>query len=398
LPLLLTGHLNVDITTFSCFVAVCLASFFKWKTVLLIRKDSLKSASSDLAIFLMLLYVFLGGSAVAYLKSSIYQEVDFWSAAFCAVFVFSAIRGVVEGQYSLSTLTLMSCSAGLTLLTRVSTGLGTCVAFGLLVVFLVSPQFFMARRHGSSSVGSALLRSIGSRNIFAPFLLLCVFLLAAGTVNYFRWGSPFKFADHTLYLMNAHFPDRMPRTRLYGYFNVKRIPFGIIYYFFPIWVLHAPSGKLFFEATQFRLMDAIELPPSSFFLTDLLPFCFTGFLFSHLKKRSLGTLSGSLPVSIGLAIPCILMLTAISMNYRYRMDFYPEIDLLGFLGLYVLSSDRDTSSEFWMRRRWMKTATILSITFAFFFMILYKLSTWGPSQDLLRNGIVHYYADEVRNI
>jgi len=70
--------------------------------------------------------------------------------------------------------------------------------------------------------------------------------------------------------MNELFPDRLPRTQIYGLFNLSRVPFGIVYYFFPIWVLRRADGHLLFEEHQWRLIDATELPPSSFFLTDTL--------------------------------------------------------------------------------------------------------------------------------
>jgi hypothetical protein len=42
----------------------------------------------------------------------------------------------------------------------------------------------------------------------------------------------------------------------------------------------------------------------------------------------------------------------------------------------------------------MLAATVVSIVSAFAAMVLYKLSDWGPSQALLRNGVVHYYAHQ----
>ena len=399
IPLLLTNRLDLDVTTLSCLIAVCLCCTAKLQTILLVRNSTTRSPSSNLAISMMVLYVLFGGSAVGYLKSSIYQEVDFWSAALCAIFVYASVKGIIERHYSFATLMMMSCAAGLTLLTRVSTGIGTCLAFGLLSVVLVTRGAFGNDRERKCSVISLVLRHLVSEKIVIPIVVLGIFLLAAGTVNYFRWGSPFKFADHTLYIMNAYFPDRMPRTHLYGYFSIKRLPFGAIYYFFPIWVFHGPSGKLFFEATQFRLMDALELPPSSLFLTDLLPFCMMPFLFLYVRRRRcISFISKSTALAVGLAVPCLLMLTAISMNYRYRMDFYPEIDLLGILGLYAVSSDPEIGARFWALRKLLATATAISMASAFVVMILYKLSTWGPSQDLLHNGILHYYANELRNI
>ena len=187
----------------------------------------------------------------------------------------------------------------------------------------------------------------------------------------------------------------MPRTHQYGYFNLARLPFGLLYYFLPLWVLPVSGGGLLFEATQTRLMDAIELPPSSFFLTDLLPILLIACLLLALRRRSthhLFSLPQSLALAAGLAIPCLLMLTAISMNYRYRMEFYPLLDLFAFLGLYVSVAHPTYLLRIQQRWRWFQFATAISIVAAFLEMILYKLSVFGPAQQLLRHGIVHYYA------
>jgi hypothetical protein len=160
---------------------------------------------------------------------------------------------------------------------------------------------------------------------------------------------------------------------------------------------------------------SLPLPPSSFFLTDLLPIAFIVFLamalwaarpiFSgtlprgaifvqctnSLRSSRIFSSAQGLALATGLAVPCVLMLTAIHMSYRYRMEFYPEIDLLAFLGLYATVSDPALLVRFNRRRRWMLAAAIISIVSAFAAMVLYWLSSWGSSQPYLRNGLVHYY-------
>jgi hypothetical protein len=84
------------------------------------------------------------------------------------------------------------------------------------------------------------------------------------------------------------------------------------------------------------------------------------------------------------------MLTAISMNYRYRMDFYPAMDLLAFTGLYVaLHGVNLHRLNRW--RRGLFLAAMVSVGSSFAAMVLYKLSFYGPSQAYLRDGIVAYY-------
>jgi len=402
LPLLLFHRMDLDITTWSCLVADCLTSMMKVRTVLLIRRFCGPIPKSEWAFSLMLAYIVLGGAGVGYLRVSVYQEVIFWAVAFAAVFVYFAVKGLVAGQFTAATLSWMGFAAGFATLTRVSTGLGLCVAFGLLLIVLLVEQ---SRAHGA----------LVTRRILIPVAILTVLLVAAGTVNYHRWGRPWTFADWTLYIAYHLAPDRMQRVRLYGSFNLARIPFGLCYYFLPVWVLQGADGQLLFESAQTRLLDNVELPPSSPFLTDLLPIAIIVFLAMALCSQRLSR-SGSLPkggviarltdhwrsfgifslaevvaLAAGLAVPFVLMLTASSMTYRYRMEFYPEIDLLAFLSLYATVSNPTLLARFNRCRRWMLAATVVSIVSAFAAMLLYKISGPGTTEQYLHNGLVNYY-------
>ncbi len=347
LPLLLFHRLDLDVTVWSCLVAVCLAGMMKLRTVLFLRRYCGPTAASDGAFVLMLAYIVLGGAQVGYLKSSTYQEVVFWAIAFAAVFLYFAVRGLVSGQFTMVILSWMAMAAGLATLTRVSTGIGLCAAFGLLLLVLLVGE-------------PRARRAVLTRRFLVPAMVLAAFLVVVGTVNYQRWGNPATFADYTFYLSFHRDLLKMERA---GLFNLARVPFGLSYYFLPLGALQGANGL--FDNTQTRLMFAAELPPSSFFLTDLLPLAFIVFLAmalwparrifpQRLRKGALFVPSTNPPQSsrifshdqglalaAGLAVPCVLMLTAIYMSYRYRMEFYPEIDLLAFLGLYATVSNPD---------------------------------------------------------
>jgi hypothetical protein len=402
LPLLLFHRLDLDITCVSCLIAVCLVGLMKVRTVLLLRRYSGPTAASEGAFVLMLAYVVLGGAEVAYLKSSTYQEVIFWAIAFASVFVYFSVKGLVGGKFTVAMLSWMALTAGLATLTRVSTGIGLCTAFGLLLIVLLLEEH-RARR------------PVITRRFFVPAMVLASLLIVVGTINYFRWGNPTTFADFRLNVFYHEQPDLMLRTDLYGNFNLARVPFGLSYYFLPIWVLRGADGQLLFENTQTQLMNSVELPPSSFFLTDLLSIVFIAFLAtalwtSHgtssrgvrddatlvcntnsLRSSEIFSKSQVLALATGLAMPCVLMLMAICMSYRFRMEFYPEIDLLAFLGLYTTVSNPALLDRFNRCRRWMVAAALISIVSASAAVVLYWLSDWGSSQQYLRNGLVHYY-------
>ena len=142
------------------------------------------------------------------------------------------------------------------------------------------------------------------------------------------------------------------------------------------------------------MFDAAELPPSSFFLTDLLPILFIVFLaVSILRARLPGRIAMGplLALAAGMVHPCVLMLTAIYLAYRYRMEFYPEIDLLAFLGFYAAISSRRSLAVLHRYRGWMVAATLISVVSAHGTLVLYKLSEFGPSQRVMHGGLIDYY-------
>ena len=398
LPLLFFHRLDLDVTAWSCLAAVCLAGMMKVRTVLFLRRYCGPTAASEGAFVLMLAYIVLGGAQVGYLKSSTYQEVVLWAIAFAAVFVCFAVRGLVSGQFTVVILSWMALAAGLATLTRVSTGFGLCAAFGLLLLVLLLEEL----RAG---------RALFTRRFLVPAMVLAAFLIVVGTVNYQRWGRPTTFADYALQMnFNRH---QVLQIERYGLFNLARVPFGLTYYFLPLAPLQGANGL--FDNTQTRLMFAAELPPSSFFLTDLLPIAFIVFLAmalwparrilpqrarkgarfvrctNSLQSPRIFSPAQGLALAAGLAVPCVLMLTHIYMSYRYRMEFYPEIDLLAFLGLYATVSNPDLLARFNRRRRWMLAATLISILSAFAALVLYWFSNFGLSQRDLPNGLVDYY-------
>lgn len=397
LPLLFFDRLDLDVTAWSCLAAVCLAGMMKVRTVLFLRRYCGPTTASDGVFALMLAYIVLGGAQVGYLKSSTYQEVILWAIAFAAVFVYFAVKGLVSGQFTAVILSWMALAAGLATLTRVSTGIGLCAAFGLLLLVLLLEEL----RAG---------RAVFTRRFLLPAMVLAAFLIVVGTVNYQRWGKPTTFADYAVYVS---FHRDLLKMERYGLFNLARVPFGLSYYFLPLAALQGANGL--FDNTQTRLMFAAELPPSSFFLTDLLPIAFIVFLAmavgparrispQRLRKGArfvpctnpppssrIFSHAQGLALAAGLAVPCVLMLTTIYMSYRYRMEFYPEIDFLAFLGLYATVTNPDLLARFNRCRRWMLAATLISILSAFAALILYWFSNFGVSQRDLPNGLVDYY-------
>lgn len=397
LPLLaFKGGLTIDVTRLSCLIAICIAGTMKLRAALFVRRYCQPGPISQWAFTLLAIYIVLGGAQVGYLKASIYQEVMLWGAALAAAFVYCAVKGLFLARFTPGLLAWMAVLAGFALLTRVSTGLGLYAATGFLLLVLTIDTAVSTKSVSRPSVASRLLTAALSRQVLIPIVILVGFLVPTAVVNFFRWGSPTTFADYSIYLMK----DRLPRIHTYGAFNIARIPFSLGYFFAPIWMFEGTDGKLLFEAQQTRLFDAVELPPSSFFLTDLLPILFIVFLAtSMLRPQSLRPISRGqlLALAAGLAVPCVLMLTWTANAYRYRMEFYPEIDLLAFLGFYAATSSAAALAILHRFRGWTTAATLVSIISAHATLLLYNHSTFGPSERFLHQGWLYGSSGLIRD-
>ena len=400
LPLWLAQRMNLDMTGLSCLLAACIAGLAKARTVLLVRKVCAGQGSAvGWIVPLTLGYILLGGAGLSFLYPILYQEVSFWAAAFGAVFVYCAIKGLLLG-FDQRVLSAMSACAGLALLTRVSTGIGLIAALGLLLLM----QCVNAARDAVgnwkmrfASAGRMLL----SARMLAPLAILLLAVAITGYVNDQRWASATTFADYRYYIDNQFYPDRQPKVELYGLFNLQRIPMGLVYYFLPLWAFPTSPGHYFMEETHNRLMSPLEMPPSSFLLTDLFAFCLIGFLVVKLwrgRDEKMPRPSEWLPLAAGLRVPCLLMLCALSMCYRYRMEFYPEFDLLAFLGLIALFRDEKLRAFRRHAKAWMAAALAVSILSSAVVLVMYKFAPWGNSLPVLKqhHGLVSYYVDTLR--
>jgi hypothetical protein len=418
LPLWLSGKIQTDMTFWSCLAAVCISGVAKIRATLLVCRHAAGNGAAGNAATkgaggLVLAYFVLAGAAVAYLKDEIWTEVMLWAYCFASIFIYFAIKGIVSRRFDLSSLIWMSVSAGLALLTRASTGIGLILAL-LLLLFVLAPEPFPVLEPlpvaNAEPVG--LIRRYFS-DILRPYRLiplavLAVFISVAGTVNYFRWGNPATFVNYDLYLNRDEWPNFVSSLSTYGVFNLKRIPFGLSYYFIPIWVLHGSNGELLFAGTQARFFGDIELPPSSFLLTDMIPFCFILLLGSAFRRRGLSGISRewirlsragrwAAAIAAGLLAPCVLMLSLAWMTYRYRIEFYPELDFLTLLGLYSFMTQQTAITKSAAIRKVFSAALAISILTSTAALMLHDISDEGASpEDLLSHGVVRYYHDQIR--
>ena len=388
LPVLaLPNGMNVDVTNISCMTALIIMLSINYKTLVYLIPHLPKNTQWIQACLFVAMTC--SGAQICFLRFSLFQEVCFWAIVFGLLFVHWAVRACLNPAQAPKALTWMSVSAGLALLTRVSMGIALYAAlalFGLLSIWRGIAMVRTARRGGD---GQAAPKVLG--HCLAAIAILLFFVGVTAWVNEQRWGNPFTFANYNLYIMNKYFPDRLPRTEAHGLFNFRRIPLGIIYYFIPVWVFKSGQGGLILQDSFHRLVDATEMPPSSFFLTDgfLLLLC-SVFLVVLVKNHENTGMdkAASLLIILGLCTAPLLMLMAISMNFRYRAEFYPLFMFMGLMGSTVVS--RRYAHNLYFRYLCIFLVCV-SVVSSYTVMLLYKKSAFGPPVQLLTQSVWEYY-------
>jgi len=292
--------------------------------------------------------------------------------------------------------------AGLGLLTRVSIALGLYVATGLLILVLALPPIGPLRDRLPSFV-----RGFASKRTVVGFAILLGFVALAGIVNYQRWGNPLEFYyDPRTYIGYMHRPDRLARLETYGVFNIGRLWYGILYYFFPIWTISRADGQFLFAEFETRMLDAVETPPSSLLLSDPLLLVFAAaclLQLPRLARERLLDLGAVAALMIGLLMPVFLILTFMYMAFRYRMEFYPFLEFSAFLGFFAICIDPGRFSA--LARSRLSFILIASACFGIIYchllLLLYKISQFGhyarPANEVSPvDGWVNYYYTQLK--
>ena len=216
-----------------------------------------------------------------------------------------------------------------------------------------------------------------------PGLVLVACAGMAGAVNMARWGNPLVFADlHDQLWLIAEYPDRLPRLARYGLFDIRRLGFGIGYYFLPVWGQWI-NGWFPLQDRVADLFDGLEMPASSFFLTDPLTMLLAGFaLWGLLRGRVNGERGqfGRL-LLLGLAVPPLLMMMAWYMAFRYRAEFYPFLAAASCLAAasWAERLQADGCRSFSVVGRVMVYLALLQIGATGIQTLAYRLSLVGPS-------------------
>ena len=91
--------------------------------------------------------------------------------------------------------------------------------------------------------------------------------------------------------------------------------------------------------------------------------------------------------AVGFAIPALLMLVAISYAFRYRIEFYPLLELCAFVGFWRLLTRAPARLQ-----AILGGGAVASVIAAHGLWLLNAMSPFGPASGVLgQSGILEFY-------
>ena len=376
---------QADLARLSCLMAVVIFVALQLRTLLIVHY-SLPVGSRVRGLFnVMVAATVLSGPQLYILGSAwVYHEPILWAAVLAAAFNLIVIRTALSGDgFRTSDLTLLAALAGLALNTRAPIGvalyLGTVLLVGWAAWSWHAPELTEWRWPAS---GRVLVRAVSALArdpcISLPVLVLGLLTVAAGIVNFGRWGNPFAFngANYTYWVQRQ--PNVLAAVRDHGVFSLDRIGIAVLYYAtgIPYILKSVPTFAGFFRSA------VMEAPPLTPLLTNPLTVLLAGvglyrlWRRPDLQPRSLAMLRIAL---IGHASAVVLILMFVTFTLRYRFDFAPFMTLAAFVGYRSLSMLVAGFSETWRRRILVATVgfCVLGVLGSHYILLVHKVWSIG---------------------
>ena len=307
----------------SCLLAMLAYVIIQLRTLFLVHGSVPAPRRSGFCLTIMVLAISLSGPQLYLLGSAwIYHEPVFWAGAMGALYNLIVLRGVLaERPFRAVDLCWLALIAGLALNTRVSVGIALCLSTSLLVLW----------RAWNGRADSGAIRSTA---FWGPVLILALFVIIVGTVNFGRWGNPLTFADLRYWDFGLRLPRRMDVVRNYGELNALRIPIDWLYY--ATGIPYAIKTMQPFAGYFDSHFDGFEAPAFSAMAVNPLIVILAGIGVFHVIRRPDSLPAGSAPLLrltlVGHFAAIVLVCAAMYSAMRYRMDFAPFMTLAAFVG------------------------------------------------------------------
>ena len=392
LPLLPVLDLaTIDVSRISVAVALTIGALASARAVTVALRALPPGPFHDAIRDRLVLVSLLSGPPILLaFQVAVYEEAIAWSWAMASLFIASALRALTTDRgFGTGTLAAMAVAAGVCLLTRPSTALGLYVTLALMMLWL------MTRRDGDDGPPwRRFFRRLSEARIVVPTLIALLFVSAAAGVNWARWGNPFVVADMRAYVHFLEaFPERIARLETYGMFSLQRIPYGVAYYFVPVWMLRS-GGEYPLKPRIVELFDSYELPAASLLISDALTLTLAIVGVGALLRGRTGSIPrpGAAALVAGLCISPALMLMAWYMAFRYRAEFAPVLTTLACFGAtsWILRAGG------WTTR---KRGAVQGLVIALFIVQIVSAHVFGLTSGLLPRGIgLHHMTDGIGEV
>ena len=388
MPFLDVAH--AELARLSCLAAVVIFVVLQLR-MLLIAHHSLPAGSRMPVFFIVMVAATLLSGPQLYILGSawVYHEPILWAAVLATAFNVIVMRAALSGhELRTSELASLAALAGLAINTRAPIGVALYLGTVLLIAWAAWSRHAPERTQWRwPASGKVLVRAVTALardpRIWLPVLVLGVLAMAAGIVNFGRWGNPFAFSgDSHTYWIERH-PNVMAAVRDYGVFNLGRIGIAVLYYAtgIPYLLKSAPAFAGFFRSA------VIEAPPLTPLLTNPLTVLLAGvglyrlWCRPDLQPRSLAMLRIAL---IGHASAVVLILAFFTFTLRYRFDFAPFMTLAAFVGYRSLSITAAGFSGTWRRRMLVAAVGVcaLGVLGSHYILLVHKVWSIGVPMDV----------------
>ncbi len=384
---------QAELARLSCLMAVVIFVVLQLRSLLIVHY-SLPAGSQIRGLFtVMVAATVLSGPQLYILGSAwVYHEPILWAAVLAAAFNLIVLRTALSGgDFRTSNLALLAALAGLAINTRAPIGVALYLGTGLLIAWEAWSRHAPERTEWRGPASGKVLVSAVSAlardpRISLPVLVLGLLAVAAGIVNFGRWGNPLPFggasgANYT-YWIQRH-PNVIVTIRDYGVFNLDRIGIAVLYYAtgIPYILKSVPRFAGFFRSA------VMEAPPFTSLLTNPLTVILAGvglyrlWCRPDLQLRSLAMLQIAL---IGHASAVVLILTFFTFTLRYRFDFAPFITLAAFVGYRSLSITAAGFSGTWRRRIFSAALglCVLGVLGSHYILLVHKVWSIGVPMEV----------------
>ena len=348
---------RASLARLSCLTAVVLYVAIQLR-MLVIAHESLppRSRMHSLLAVMVAATVLSGPQLYILGSASIYHEPILWSAVMAATFNLVVARVAFQcGRLATRHLVWLAILAGLAINTRASIGGALYLGTILLIVRAAWTRWSGSRdeRLSMTSAGVAHGKiNVGDPRIALPIAVLLSFVIIAATVNFERWGNPFRFVDYQYYdFSNLHRRNDFAVIRDFGEINLGRAWIGAFYYATGIpYVLKAVPPFAEFLHSRYQ---AIEAPPITPVLTNPLTILLgTVGLYRLWSNPPVSTEGATLLrlVLIGHAAAVLVIFGATYLALRYRFDLAPFTTLAALIGYRAVSIAAAETSETWRKR------------------------------------------------